>query len=35
MLGDVTVEGKAHKGEVVSIVIHDGVGEVVHDRMPV
>lgn len=34
-VGGVAVEGKAHKGEVVSVVIKDGVGEVVHDRMPV
>ncbi|MBQ8395279.1 MAG: hypothetical protein IJX49_06875 [Clostridia bacterium] len=34
-VGGVTVEGTASKGEVVSVVVKDGVGKVVHDRMPV
>lgn len=34
-IGDVAVEGKADKGEVVSIVVKDGKGDVVHDKMPV
>ncbi len=34
-IGDVAVEGKADKGEVVSIVVKGGNGEVLHDRMPI
>ena len=34
-LGEVCVEGTASKGEVVSIVAHNGEGKVVHDKMPV
>lgn len=35
IIGDVRVEGKANQGEVVSVVIKDGIGEVIHDKMPV
>ena len=34
-IGDVAVTGSAGQGEVVSIVVKDGVGKVVHDKMPV
>jgi hypothetical protein len=34
-IGETFVKGKASKGEVVSIVVKDGKGEIVHDRMPV
>ena len=34
-VGDITVKGRAGKGEVVSVVVKNGVGEVIHDKMPV
>ena len=34
-VGDAVVEDIVHKGEVVSIVFHDGQGKVYHDKMPV
>ena len=35
MIGETHVDGIADKGEIVSVVIRDGVGEVVHNKMPV
>lgn len=34
-IGGVCVEGTASKGEVVSVVVHNGEGKVIHDKMPV
>ena len=34
-IGEACVEGVASKGEVVSVVVHNGEGKVIHDKMPV
>ncbi len=33
-VGEVCVEGTANKGEVVSVVVKDGIGKILHDKMP-
>jgi alpha-mannosidase len=34
-IGEACVEGVASKGEVVSVVVYNGEGKVIHDKMPV